>query len=314
MEFQKRGLPHAHIVLWLVAAEKLLTLEDIDSVISAKIPDKEADPKGYKAVSQLMMHGPCGPANPKCPCMSNGRCTKLYPKSVSDKTVVNADGSESSSSVTTSSSDEVSNYLLCPYVSATKSCWRLFEFPIHHREPFVQPLYSHLENEQEVRFRDNETLLEVVHRVDPDGTMFIQWMLSDRLANYPGLPELNIVSISKYKNELLLEEMMYDREQLRFKANEVIHCLNQMQRIIFDQIVESVDKDIGGFYFMYGPGGTGKTFLWSTLIARLRGEGKMVLPVASSGIASLLIDGGRTAHSRFKIPIDADKFSCCEIK
>ncbi|XP_074356468.1 uncharacterized protein LOC141696187 [Apium graveolens] len=126
--------------------------------------------------------------------------------------------------------------------------------------------------------------------------------------------ELNTVSTSKYKNELLLEEMMYDCEKLHLKASEAVHCLNQMQRIIFDQIVESVDKDIGGFYFVYGPGGTGKTFLWSTIIARLRGEGKIVLAVVSSGIALLLIDGGRTAHSHFKIPIDADEFSCCEVK
>ncbi|XP_074356462.1 uncharacterized protein LOC141696181 [Apium graveolens] len=248
VEFQKRGLPHAHIVLWLGAADKLLTPEDIDNVISAEIADKKADPIGYKAVSQLMMHGPCGPANPKCPCISNGRCTKLYPKSFSDKMAGDADGyalyrrrdtkaccpisswivgeisrahkcwcnrslsikylfkyigkspdtatarlenanqnlcsnSESSSTLKTSSSDEVSNYLSRRYVSAAESCWRLFEFPIHHREPFVQRLYFHLENEQVVRFRDNETLSEVVHRVDPDGTMFIQWMLSNRYDN-----------------------------------------------------------------------------------------------------------------------------------
>lgn len=92
MEFQKRGLPHAHIVLWLANADKLLTPEDIDNVISAEIPDKLADPEGYKAVSQLMMHGPCGVANPKCPCMSNGLCTKHYPKPFSDNTIIDADG------------------------------------------------------------------------------------------------------------------------------------------------------------------------------------------------------------------------------
>ncbi|XP_074342272.1 uncharacterized protein LOC141679759 [Apium graveolens] len=67
-------------------------------------------------------------------------------------------------------------------------------------------------------------------------------------------------------------------------------------------------------YFMYGPGGTGKTFLWSTIISKLRSEGKIVVAVASSGIASLLLDGGRTAHSHFKIPIDMDEFSCCDNK
>lgn len=48
VEFQKRGLPHAHIVLWLAASDKLLTIDDIDHVISAEILDKEADPLGFK--------------------------------------------------------------------------------------------------------------------------------------------------------------------------------------------------------------------------------------------------------------------------
>jgi hypothetical protein len=36
--------------------------------------------------------------------------------------------------------------------------------------------------------------------------------------------------------------------------------------------------------------------------------------VASSGVASLLLPGGRTAHSRFKIPIVIDDASVCSIK
>ncbi|GJZ55817.1 reverse transcriptase domain-containing protein [Tanacetum coccineum] len=56
--------------------------------------------------------------------------------------------------------------------------------------------------------------------------------------------------------------------------------------------------------FVYGHGGTGKTFLWKTIIYALRAEGKIVLAVASSGIASLLLPSGRTAHSRFKLPLD----------
>lgn len=47
-----------------------------------------------------------------------------------------------------------------------------------------------------------------------------------KLSDYPGLPMLIIVSASKYKNDLLLEDMMYDREQLRSKAHEGVHCLN----------------------------------------------------------------------------------------
>ncbi|XP_022041801.2 ATP-dependent DNA helicase pif1-like [Helianthus annuus] len=66
--------------------------------------------------------------------------------------------------------------------------------------------------------------------------------------------------------------------------------------------------------FIYGYGGTGKTFLWTTIISALRSEGKIVLAVAASGIASLLLLAGRTAHSRFKIPLNLTDQSTCYIK
>ncbi|GJW95409.1 DNA helicase [Tanacetum coccineum] len=51
-------------------------------------------------------------------------------------------------------------------------------------------------------------------------------------------------------------------------------------------------------------GETGKTFLWKTIISWFRSQGKIVLAVALSGIASLLLPAGRTTHSRFKLPLD----------
>nr|GEY57457.1 ATP-dependent DNA helicase PIF1-like [Tanacetum cinerariifolium] len=72
-------------------------------------------------------------------------------------------------------------------------------------------------------------------------------------------------------------------------------------------------KRPGGVYFVYGYGGTRKTFLWKTLAAGIRRKGDIVLNVASSGIASLLMSGGRTAHSRFYIPINIDESSTCFI-
>ncbi|XP_019150957.1 PREDICTED: uncharacterized protein LOC109147756 [Ipomoea nil] len=70
---------------------------------------------------------------------------------------------------------------------------------------------------------------------------------------------------------------------------------------------------IGGLYFVYGYGGTCKTFVWKTLSAAIRSQGNIVLNVASSGIASLLMPGGRTAHSRFAIPIEINDDSTCNI-
>ncbi|KAI4328560.1 hypothetical protein L6164_020904 [Bauhinia variegata] len=67
-----------------------------------------------------------------------------------------------------------------------------------------------------------------------------------------------------------------------------------------------VDTNSGGMFFLYGHGGTSKTFMWRTLTAAIHSTGNIVLAVASSGIASLLLPGGRTAHSKFAIPVPTE--------
>lgn len=85
------------------------------------------------------------------------------------------------------------------------------------------------------------------------------------------------------------------------------------QRLIFEKIMDAVNKQSGGVFFLHGYGGTGKTFMWRTLSSALRSQKKIVLTVASSGIASLLLPGGRTAHSKFKIPVPTLDNSTCNI-
>jgi len=53
-------------------------------------------------------------------------------------------------------------------------------------------------------------------------------------------------------------------------------------------------------FFLHGPGGTGKTYVYNILCYFLCGQGMIVLCVASLGIAALLFIGGQTAHSCFK--------------
>ncbi|XP_006282156.2 ATP-dependent DNA helicase PIF1 [Capsella rubella] len=114
-------------------------------------------------------------------------------------------------------------------------------------------------------------------------------------------------------NRLSTEERNYPRDALREKHDEWIGKMTDEQRAIYDEIITAVLKDCGGVFFVYGFGGTGKTFLWKTLSAAVRYRGLIAINVASSGIASLLLDGGRTAHSRFGIPINPDDFTMCNI-
>jgi len=58
VEFQKSGLPHAHILLWLDGDKKLRTPTDIDGVISAELSDAILYRKLSKAVATYMIHGP----------------------------------------------------------------------------------------------------------------------------------------------------------------------------------------------------------------------------------------------------------------
>ena len=73
IEWQKRGLPHCHLLLWL-SAEHRITSDKIDDVICAEIPDPSLDPDLHQIVMSNMVHGPCGCINPNSPCMHQGEC------------------------------------------------------------------------------------------------------------------------------------------------------------------------------------------------------------------------------------------------
>ncbi len=103
----------------------------------------------------------------------------------------------------------------------------------------------------------------------------------------------------------------YDAATQTAMRDEHVSQLNPEQRAVYDSVMAAVDHRA---FFVDGLGGTGKTFLYSCLLSIVRAQGRVTIAVASFGIAALLLDEGRTAHSRFKIPVQGlNSTSTCYI-
>jgi len=104
-------------------------------------------------------------------------------------------------------------------------------------------------------------------------------------------------------------------EEASIEANEddvaLSHTLNEEQQATYDEIMSSVDTEDGGLFFVDGPGGTGKTYLYRALVATIRSQKKIAVATATSGVAASIMPGGRTSHSRFKIPLTIDNGAFC---
>ncbi|GBN58746.1 hypothetical protein AVEN_17016-1 [Araneus ventricosus] len=115
----------------------------------------------------------------------------------------------------------------------------------------------------------------------------------------------------------VLEGANFDVVEEQAKANSYTMQLNSEQRNVVEILLSAVYNnaaDTSKCYFLDGPAGTGKTFVYSTLLHTIHGRGDDVIPVASTGIAATLLIGGRTAHSVFKIPIDLNATSTYNLK
>nr|GEW78563.1 uncharacterized protein [Tanacetum cinerariifolium] len=114
-------------------------------------------------------------------------------------------------------------------------------------------------------------------------------------------------------NRLIYDETSYNKDQLREQHVKLFGSLTTRQKCIYSTIMDAVNNNKGGMFFVYGYGGTEKTYLYKTMSAALHSKGDIVLNVASSGIAALLLEGGRIAHSGFAIPINVVEDSMCHI-
>jgi PIF1-like helicase len=115
------------------------------------------------------------------------------------------------------------------------------------------------------------------------------------IRDFPAMPQPTTATY-----EITSSDEVYDTNELSLRAAQPIPLLNSSQRRVFDIVSDAVNQKTPLHIFVDGPGRTGKTFLYNVLSDYLRSLGIIVLAVATSGIAALLLHDGRTAHSRLK--------------
>ncbi|XP_044254890.1 ATP-dependent DNA helicase pif1-like [Tribolium madens] len=117
----------------------------------------------------------------------------------------------------------------------------------------------------------------------------------------------------EYRPNVIQDEIDEARERQR---EAMIEQLNADQRDVFDIVMRAVENDDKNrrYFFVSGAAGTGKTFLYNTLIRVLNGRRENVIAVAWTGIAASLLKNGRTVHSRFRLPVPITENSTSLLK
>ena len=110
---------------------------------------------------------------------------------------------------------------------------------------------------------------------------------------------------------LILDETSYDKELLANKTKEHTASMNIEQKNIFNNVVQSIEKEQGRIFCLNAPGGTGKTFVLDACLAAVRSTGGVAIATAISALAATLLQNGTTLHSRGKIPIPILEASVC---
>ncbi|XP_020266274.1 ATP-dependent DNA helicase PIF1-like [Asparagus officinalis] len=135
------------------------------------------------------------------------------------------------------------------------------------------------------------------------------WERISRKFNLPPVqPNPNLEGIS-YPREIQDEPTV----QIPIEDLNAESTLNSEQYNAYTSVLSRVQANKSRIFFIDGLGGTGKTFLYRALLAKVRLEGMITLATTTSSVAAVIIPGGRTLHSRFKIKIPTTESSMCSI-
>ncbi|GJS99239.1 ATP-dependent DNA helicase PIF1-like protein [Tanacetum coccineum] len=290
IKFQKLGLPHAHNLLWLEEHCKCKTPGDIDDIISAELPSPMDDPAGYKAVTDYILHGPCGKDASYAAYNVEGKCLKHFSKAFCVKTIFDQDGYPIYHQRDNKVSDKKA-LLKREVINVTMfTDW----FDLNERHPpartltYAEILQHYVWHEQSKIWkpRKQRKCISRIYSTPASGDRYFLRML------------LNVVKGPRTFEELLT----------------VKRRLNPEQRVIYEEVVESVHNK--------------KRLVLLCLWARWHRKDLLIQDYHFKAkirtedctchyffrIASLLLPARRTIHTRFVILLELLENSTCGIK
>ncbi|KAL3638423.1 hypothetical protein CASFOL_017794 [Castilleja foliolosa] len=245
--------------------------------------------------------------------------------------------------------NEVTNYLDGRYICPHEAAWRILNFPIHERNLAVEILAVHLEDMQSVTFNENLRLQAIVRNPSFGKTTLTGWIESNKRDDR-GLHLTYVTYCSKYRwckkavariPRVHLQNPAIGRLAYVHPTSD-IRTVSSVIHNTYRSVCESLgllsdDREWLTTFIESSSWATSSElrvlfvhlllfcevsqplFFWESQWRSMGDDiqtssGKIVLAVAASGIASLLLPSGRTAHSRFKIPIDLTDEASCHIK
>ncbi|XP_043474383.1 uncharacterized protein LOC122506333 [Leptopilina heterotoma] len=164
IEYQKRGLPHMHLLVTLKQNYKITTPEIVDKYISAEIPSQSENVILHDIVMKNMIHGSCGNWCKD----NNSKCLKGFPKQFCSVTIMDENGYLTYRCLNTGQYDHLNggttdNQYVIPYnptllqlfnchinVEVVSTCDRIFGRPLQSKSHSILRLPVHLINRHTV--------------------------------------------------------------------------------------------------------------------------------------------------------------------
>ncbi|CAN1128783.1 hypothetical protein LINPERHAP2_LOCUS4846 [Linum perenne] len=209
-----------YMISLLLEEDKIHSTEQIDSIISAEIPDIKEDPWCYDLVTKFMFHGPCGALNSNAPCTIDRKCNKHFPKAFCICTAIDVDGfpryrrSDNGRSVTKNGA-ELDNQYVVPY-----NRYLLLRFDAHINVEFcnksraIKYLFKYINKPPDRGLRLEELVeVELAHT-----SMLLEWMKLN--AYYPGARQYTFVEFPQH--------FVWNREAKAWKPRKNKQCIGSL--------------------------------------------------------------------------------------